>query len=344
MLALAADQGDLAIRTDLNKSFVLAAEPASTIANWLELLTPTDAVLSVAGRTGAVTISKADIADLSNVTNDAQLKRAAGDFASFPHKPVPSGADVLLLEDAAASGEKRFATVAQVLSGAATASLWLPDAAPLAPHPLDYEGGADISGFNEWDHGSLMTLSSGGGHMLMTHTGGTVAFSGAYKAVPAAELAFCAKLSVITKVGQHTRIGIFFAEDASDATKRAEVLLGQIGGSPFTEWFQHALSNFQTFTVNRGGVHSRALSVYCRGRLSGGNVAFDLSDDGVSWVQATAAPIALGYTPQHFGVCVNSEAAGNVPTALVRFVRVFTGPGSSGQLASSLGREVRLGI
>lgn len=57
MLALTAQQGDVAIRTDLNKSFILATSSPSTLADWKELLTPTDAVSSVDGLTGAVSLS-----------------------------------------------------------------------------------------------------------------------------------------------------------------------------------------------------------------------------------------------------------------------------------------------
>lgn len=57
MLALTAEVGDIAVRTDLNKSFILKTAGASTLANWQELLTPTDAVLSVDGNTGAVSLS-----------------------------------------------------------------------------------------------------------------------------------------------------------------------------------------------------------------------------------------------------------------------------------------------
>jgi len=57
MLALTAQTGDVAVRTDQNKTYILKATPASTLANWQELLTPTDSVLSVDGRTGAVTLS-----------------------------------------------------------------------------------------------------------------------------------------------------------------------------------------------------------------------------------------------------------------------------------------------
>jgi hypothetical protein len=40
MLALSADVGDVAIRTDVTKSFILKSLPASTIGNWQELLSP----------------------------------------------------------------------------------------------------------------------------------------------------------------------------------------------------------------------------------------------------------------------------------------------------------------
>ena len=70
MLALSAQVGDVAIRTDLSKSFILQNEPASTSANWQELLTPTDAVQSVAGKTGVVTLTKNDVG-LGNVDNTA---------------------------------------------------------------------------------------------------------------------------------------------------------------------------------------------------------------------------------------------------------------------------------
>ncbi|GGH24614.1 hypothetical protein FAZ19_16305 [Sphingobacterium alkalisoli] len=40
MLALAAEIGDVAVRNDIDKSFILQASPATTLANWIELLSP----------------------------------------------------------------------------------------------------------------------------------------------------------------------------------------------------------------------------------------------------------------------------------------------------------------
>lgn len=53
---------------------------------------------------------------LPNVTNDAQLKRAANDFSSFAHKSNPIGSDILLAEDSEASGAKKYSSVLEVLT------------------------------------------------------------------------------------------------------------------------------------------------------------------------------------------------------------------------------------
>lgn len=60
-LALTAQEGDVAVRTDLNKSYIHNGGTAGTMADWTELLTPTDAVLSFNGRVGAITLTSADV-------------------------------------------------------------------------------------------------------------------------------------------------------------------------------------------------------------------------------------------------------------------------------------------
>ena len=57
MLALSAQVGDIAKRTDLNGTpFILAAEPATTLGNWVALDTTSD-VSSVNGQTGTVVLN-----------------------------------------------------------------------------------------------------------------------------------------------------------------------------------------------------------------------------------------------------------------------------------------------
>lgn len=63
-----AEIGDICVRNDLSKTFILKAEPYSTLANWQELKTPTDKVTSVNGKTGAVTISLSELGGVSSST------------------------------------------------------------------------------------------------------------------------------------------------------------------------------------------------------------------------------------------------------------------------------------
>jgi hypothetical protein len=66
--------GSIAIRTDLNKNYVLSALPASTLGNWVELLTPAAPVQTVNGYTGAINLSKADI-NLGDVDNTSDATK-----------------------------------------------------------------------------------------------------------------------------------------------------------------------------------------------------------------------------------------------------------------------------
>lgn len=66
-LALTAEEGDVAVRTDLNKSYIHNGGTAGTMADWQELLTPTDTVLSVNGYTGTVVLTTSDVAEGTNL-------------------------------------------------------------------------------------------------------------------------------------------------------------------------------------------------------------------------------------------------------------------------------------
>jgi hypothetical protein len=83
MLALVAEKGDVAVRTDLNKSFILSGTNPAILANWQELLTPTDAVLSVNGQTGTVSLTTSNIAEGTNLYHTAlRAQDAAGSLAT----------------------------------------------------------------------------------------------------------------------------------------------------------------------------------------------------------------------------------------------------------------------
>ncbi|MNM07358.1 hypothetical protein D3C81_174000 [compost metagenome] len=104
MLALNAQLGDVAVRTDLSKSYILKTAGASTLANWQELLTPTSPVQSVAGKTGVVTLTSADVG-LGNVTNESKSTM----FASPAFTGTPTGTT-----QATADNSTKLATTAYV--------------------------------------------------------------------------------------------------------------------------------------------------------------------------------------------------------------------------------------
>lgn len=71
--ALVVQEGDVAVRTDLKKSFIY------TGTSWQELLTPTDVVLSVNGKTGVITLTPNDIGSPS----DAEFSSLSGSVSTF---------------------------------------------------------------------------------------------------------------------------------------------------------------------------------------------------------------------------------------------------------------------
>jgi hypothetical protein len=109
MLALTAETGDVAVRTDLNRSFILDGADPSVLANWQELATPTDAVLSVNGETGAVSLAAADIPyaggpGLSATNVEAAIDELAGEKAdTHAHPYEPAGTVQTHLDDATAA-------------------------------------------------------------------------------------------------------------------------------------------------------------------------------------------------------------------------------------------------
>lgn len=74
MLALTAQRGDIAKRTDLNgQAFVLRTDSPGTLADWIALNTTSD-VMSVNSQTGAVVLTKSDVG-LGNADNTSDANK-----------------------------------------------------------------------------------------------------------------------------------------------------------------------------------------------------------------------------------------------------------------------------
>lgn len=96
-----AEAGDVAIRTDTSKTFILKQTPASTLENWVELKTPTDAVISVNGKTGAVVLTADDVAEGVNkyFTEARATANFDSNFGNAVSTSLKDGADIVKITD-----------------------------------------------------------------------------------------------------------------------------------------------------------------------------------------------------------------------------------------------------
>jgi N-acetylneuraminic acid mutarotase len=101
MLALTAQRGDVAVRTDLSESFILTTDDPTQLANWQQLLHPSATITSFNGRGGAVTLTAGDVTGaLTYTPEDASKKGAANGYASLdatsklPAAQLPATAEV----------------------------------------------------------------------------------------------------------------------------------------------------------------------------------------------------------------------------------------------------------
>lgn len=79
MLALTAQVGDVAVRTDLNKSFILQTDGASTLSHWQELLTPTGGVTDV--QIDGTSILSGTVANI--ITNDGNYDASTNPLITY---------------------------------------------------------------------------------------------------------------------------------------------------------------------------------------------------------------------------------------------------------------------
>lgn len=96
MLALTAQRGDVAIRSDISKTFILKTTPATTLSNWQELKMPASPVQSVNGKTGNVQLTA------SNVGAEPALNNKTAKAA------VADNDGIVILDSAASNGTKKL--------------------------------------------------------------------------------------------------------------------------------------------------------------------------------------------------------------------------------------------
>jgi hypothetical protein len=123
-----AGTGDVAVVTDISKSFILSGTDSSVYANWQELLTPPDSVLSVNNQTGAVSLGLNNLnnVDISGASTGEVLTYQSGTWSSVS---IPTIEELNDIGDVDVSG----ATTGQVLTYDGTT--WSVSY-PLPPEPV----------------------------------------------------------------------------------------------------------------------------------------------------------------------------------------------------------------
>ena len=114
MLALSCQKGDICIRTDEAKTYILTADSAGTLANWKWLQSPDCKVQSVNGQTGAVTIGAASgsAAGLMSGADKSKLDGIAAGANKYTHPSYTAKSAGLYKVTVDATGHVSAATAA----------------------------------------------------------------------------------------------------------------------------------------------------------------------------------------------------------------------------------------
>lgn len=127
MLSLTAQTGDMAVRTDINRTFVLSASPATTLANWIQLadgpsgtVTSVSATAPAAGLTitgspitssGTFAFALAnDLAAVENLSSVGLAVRSAGD--TWATRTLVAGAGIAITNANGVSGDITISSTA----------------------------------------------------------------------------------------------------------------------------------------------------------------------------------------------------------------------------------------
>jgi hypothetical protein len=203
MLALTAETGDVAIRTDVNRSFILSGNP-TILGNWQELLTPTDQVSSVFGRTGVVTAQAGDYTT-TQVTEGTGLYFTEGRVRS-----------TVLTGFAAAGARAAIAATDSIVTAFGKVQKWLNDLAAVAftGSAADLTTGTlPTARFDDTSHGSRT-----GGALHAAATGSVAGFMSGADKTKLDGIAAGAQVNVPTDLGYDAATRLLSSSTGADVT------------------------------------------------------------------------------------------------------------------------------
>jgi hypothetical protein len=170
MLALTCQRGDVAVRSDVSKTFILKGNSPATLTDWQELPTPTAPVLSVNGQTGAVTVglptSMTETKTAPAISaGTLTLNCATGNVFAVA---LNAAITTLTMSSVPVSGTAYGCTVAFTADGTARAITWPGSfkwAGGTAPTLTSTAGKVDIFVFVTWDGGTTWYAHIAGQNM-----------------------------------------------------------------------------------------------------------------------------------------------------------------------------------
>lgn len=209
------------------------------------------------------------------------------------------------------------------------AGLWLADASPASAHAendefADNSGGVP-SGWTEYDHGSVATVSEDEQGLVITVANqAAVAHTGIYKAIPAGDFTIWSKVHISGPAhlinAPSLSAGLALFEDASLSTGDVRTYGISAETTPLM-----VVRSMTDYGYGGGAVmssHETKLrtDTYLRISRTGTTYTFFTSDDGTSW-QRSFSTAALGITPTHFGPYFLGVNAGITTSARFSFFR-----------------------
>lgn len=220
---------------------------------------------------------------------------------------------------------------------------WSPITPPETPDTEDYEfaspGSGLPTGWTDWDHGNAGTVDVDDAGLKLTqpsHAGR--AWSGVCRALPAGDFTVWTRLGLSYVVGGNNWGGLAIFQNPSSASGDFYTFnvrhTTAAGVLQISRW--DAYNGSRTTIVSDVNLAAGQNAVYLRIRRASAQYAFDVSLDGLNWLQLTNT--ALSFTPSHFGFALDNEGTGRDAALRANFWRYS--PSDLGITGLALGRRL----
>ena len=269
---------------------------------------------------------------------------------------VYASSDVSFMVRVGAAAPYEYYMISQVVAGVATLvnlggvenggyfDVFDPDAPAASPHAHDDNASSGVisPAWTLWDPGAILTASAAGGRYRLVATGsGGSHFGGYYRAIPAGEFQFSARVGLEAPSTGTQAAALLLFDDIVTNPSTADFRVGGVRTSAGTPSIVHETRAAYDGGTVAGSVGASITYVpsWFRMRMNGTSVSVDYSLDGWNWLLASTTTLA--FTPSYYGWGLNVVTGSQQAAASFQHFRVLSGAGSSAFLAGVRGRNVR---